>query len=132
MYRNDVGQWTISKHLTDPYGFIRKKWKGNLLPSGKKNWLVRKDGFWESAPGLNLTPKKEKGEDFDEELILISLFALLVVILVGIAAFVYMRKRKAKNGVEPEVAKNVVYGDDDEFCDEHNNRVEVGMIIINR
>ena len=27
LYRNDVGQWTISKHLTDPYGFIRKKFE---------------------------------------------------------------------------------------------------------
>ena len=65
---------------------------------------------------------KENDNDDTKNIIIISLSVLLIIVL-GILVIIHLRKKKEKPE-EPDMEKNEVYGEDDEYYDEHDNRIE--------
>ena len=62
-------------------------------------------------------------DDDTKKIIMISLSVAFVLLLGIFLIFIFLRKKKVKEE-EPEMEKNEVYGEEDEYYDEHDNRVE--------
>ena len=60
-------------------------------------------------------------DDDTKKIIIISLSVAFVLLLGIFLIFIFLRKKKVKEE-EPEMEKNEVYGEEDEYYDEHDNR----------
>ena len=67
---------------------------------------------------------EEGKEKINVELVIICMSITSVVLGVEGVLGVYMKMRRQTTQEEPKMEKNVYYGRDDEYYDEHNNRVE--------
>ena len=126
LYRNDVNQWTISKYLTDPYGIIYSEAKkGESFPSGKNNWKVKRGrNQWITVEGIIIThteDQENKEKSYKIMLVLIILIVVVVVVVGGLVVYLLWTKIRPKE--EPVMEKNPDYNDDEEYYDEHDNRV---------
>ena len=99
-----------------------------MLPSEKENWILKLDENFVSTPGIVLTPIYEEIEDEDSKegvefnLYLIAIFVPICVILILLCLVCLIKKfRKKKEAV---IENNPYYAQDEEYYDEHDNRIE--------
>ena len=118
-------------------GILFQDRTGDSVPPEYLPWIVKIETTFESTPGIKLShahieDEKVENEENDEEgkekinveLVIICMSITTVVLVVGGVLCVHMKMRRQTTQEEPKMEKNVYYGRDDEYYDEHNNRLE--------
>ena len=69
--------------------------------------------------------KENNGEDENKvEFLILCVCLTLFILSIGVGLAVYLKMRNRKTNEEPKMEMNVDYGKEDDYYDEHNNRVE--------
>ena len=97
------------------------------------DWIVHTGIHFNRTSNIVLTPEfntiKPVGQERDEKkennnVLIIGLAIPFVVVILAAVLGIYLKKKKPTAKEEPEMEKNENYGIDDEYYDEHNNRVQ--------